>query len=409
MPENLTLNNGKNLQTTLAVKETIGCLVVPRISVKPRHTVEKVGKIFLKNHDLHSLPVVDEGTPVGIVHRYQLMDIFLIPYGRDLHGRKEISYFMDPNPIIVEENLPIERASQYITEVMYLPVAQDFIITQNGAYKGMGTVLDLLRKITALQIHNLKEENMRLAAEVEITQRLQQMLLPTEQELDDMDGLEIAGFMEPAEEVGGDYYDVFKHKNNIKIGIGDVTGHGLESGVLMIMAQTAVRTLQLHNEKDPVKFLNTLNQVIYGNVQRINADKSMTLSLLDYANGNLKVTGQHEEVIVVRAGGHIEKIDTIDLGFPIALEEDITAFIAELELQLNVHDVAILYTDGITEAENEKNEQYGIGKLCEVVKYHWQSSAQEIKQLIINDLKNFIGKQKIFDDITLLVIKRKMV
>ncbi len=89
----------------------------------------------------------------------------------------------------------------------------------------------LVRLKTHINIKRLKAENTRMSAELEITRRLQQMLLPKEQELDNVLGLEIAGFMEPAEEVGGDYYDVLQHHGRFLFGIGDATGHGLESGV----------------------------------------------------------------------------------------------------------------------------------------------------------------------------------
>src|SRR5262249_23888414 len=94
-------------------------------------------------------------------------------------------------------------------------------------------------EITALNAQ-LQAENLRLGAELEVARRLQKMVLPTATELQAIDELDIAGYMEPAAEVGGDYYDVLSHNGHIKIGIGDVTGHGLESGVLMLMAQTAV-------------------------------------------------------------------------------------------------------------------------------------------------------------------------
>jgi signal transduction histidine kinase len=132
--------------------EIIATLVVPRNYVEPTHTVEKVGKLFIANPNLQSVPVVYNKIPVGIVHRYQLMDIFLSTYGRDLYGKKPISRFMDTNPLIIEENLPVELASQHITRRMEYPVAQDFIITNNGEYKGVGTVLDLLKKVTDLKI-----------------------------------------------------------------------------------------------------------------------------------------------------------------------------------------------------------------------------------------------------------------
>jgi two-component system sensor histidine kinase ChiS len=267
---------------------------------------------------------------------------------------------------------------------------------------------ELLARIkTHLNIQKLKAENLRLAAELDITRQLQQMLLPRERELGTIAGLDIAGFMEPAEEVGGDYYDVLKYNDSLKIGIGDVTGHGLESGVLMVMVQTAVRTLLCNNETDPAKFLSTVNRTIYDNVQRMNSDKNLSLSLLDYQQGQLCLSGQHEEMIVVRADGFLERIDTIDLGFPIGLEEDIADFISHTQVQLHPGDVVVLYTDGITEAENLEGQQYGIERLCEVVRDNRQQSAEQIKQTVLDNVRAHIGKQKVYDDITLLVLKQK--
>ena len=254
----------------------------------------------------------------------------------------------------------------------------------------------------------LKVENLRMSAELDVTRRLQQMILPQQQELESIEGLEIAAFMEPADEVGGDYYDVLNHGGKATIGIGDVTGHGLESGVLMIMAQTAIRTLLVHNETYPVKLLQTVNQTLFDNVERMNCGKSMSLSLLEYRGDNiLRLSGQHEEVIVVRSSGEVEQIDTMELGFPIALEPDIADFIATTEIQLNSGDVVVLYTDGITEAFDMNKDEYGIEPLIEIVVLNREQSAAEIKQAIIDDLRRYIGEQKVFDDITLVVIKQK--
>jgi serine phosphatase RsbU (regulator of sigma subunit) len=255
----------------------------------------------------------------------------------------------------------------------------------------------------------LKAENVRLSAEVEITRQLQQMILPKENEFKAIEGLDIAGYMSPADEVGGDYYDVLYDNGQVKIGIGDVTGHGLESGVLMLMVQTAVRTLLTSDVKDPQEFLSILNRTIYGNLQRMHSDKNLTLSLLDYKNGQLRLSGQHEEMIIVRQQGDIELVDTIDLGFPIGLEEDIRDFVSQREVQLVENDIVILYTDGITEAENIEGKQYGIARLCEVVRANAGLGAKGIKTAVIEDLLAFIGTQKIYDDITLLVLKQKPV
>jgi phosphoserine phosphatase RsbU/P len=255
--------------------------------------------------------------------------------------------------------------------------------------------------------HQLQSENLRMGAELAVAKQLQQMILPKEEELAQIDELDIAGFMQPADEVGGDYYDVLRHNGTIKIGIGDVTGHGLESGVVMLMMQTAIRTLQTHNETDPVRFFDTLNRAIHNNIQRMNSSKHLTLTLLDYESGQLKLSGQHEEVIVVRLDGTVEQIDTFDLGFPLALEEDICPFIKQMQVKLSSGDVVVLYTDGITEAINAEKQQYGLNRLQKVVQQHIKQSASGIRQAVITDIQQYIKTQKLRDDLTLVILKQK--
>ena len=253
----------------------------------------------------------------------------------------------------------------------------------------------------------LQAENTRLNAELEITKGLQMMLLPKEKELSQIEDLEIVAFMEPAEEVGGDYYDILQHHGRLTISIGDVTGHGLESSVLTLMVQTAVRTLAENNETDPKRFFEVLNRAIYKNLQRIDSDKNLSLCLIDYYKGVLSLSGQHEQMLLVRSDGEIERIDTIDLGFPIGLEETVEDFVFQTQVHLNRGEVVVLYTDGITEAENNLGKHYGLEQLCSVVQQNWQHSADEIARAAIADLRSHIGLEKVYDDITLVVLKQK--
>lgn len=253
----------------------------------------------------------------------------------------------------------------------------------------------------------LKADNLRMGAELDILRQMQQMILPKQQELEDIEELDIAGYMEPADEVGGDYYDVLHTDGIVTIGIGDVTGHGLESGILMVMAQTAVRTLKEIQEQDPVRFLDTLNRTIYKNVSRMNSDKNLTLAILNYVAGAISISGQHEETIVVRKGGKIERIDTMDLGLPIGLDEEIADFISHTTVKLEPGDGVVLYTDGIPEARDIHGKFYEMERLCAAVSQNWHKDAEQVKQSVIEDVRRFIGKQKVFDDITLVVFKRK--
>jgi len=261
-------------------------------------------------------------------------------------------------------------------------------------------------EISALN-EKLTSENLRLGAELDVARRLQLMVLPKAAELESNPILDIASFINPADEVAGDYYDVLQDGAKTKIGIGDVTGHGLESGVLMLMVQSVARALQESGENDPKKFLTVLNRAIYKNVERTATDKHLSLAFVDYEDYQLTLSGQHEEALIVRGDSEVERIDTIDLGFPVGLEPDIGDFVDTKRVPFNDGDLLILYTDGITEAENPSGEFFGLDRLCDSARRHRLGRADQVKDGIIADLMQYIGTQKLHDDITLVVLRHR--
>jgi len=263
---------------------------------------------------------------------------------------------------------------------------------------------DANQEISALN-EKLRDENVRLGAELAVARQIQLMVLPRPFELEAIPGLEIAAYMRPADEVGGDYYDVLQNGSRIKIGIGDVTGHGLESGVLMLMVQSVARALQETDEADPHQFLDRLNRAIYKNIERTNTGKHLSLAFLDFEDERVTLSGQHEDVLVVRADGEVERIDTLDLGMPVGLENDISKFIDTRDILFESGDVIVLHTDGVTEAEDQDKRLFGFERLCQSAKKRQGGSAEDIKIGIIEDLMAHIGVQKIHDDITLVIIR----
>jgi serine phosphatase RsbU (regulator of sigma subunit) len=110
---------------------------------------------------------------------------------------------------------------------------------------------------------------------------------------------------------------------------------------------------------------------------------------------------------VVRQGGQVDRVDTLNLGFPLRLEETIADFVAEATVSVQPGERIVLYTDGITEAENAEGNLYGIERLCEVISQHGDQSAEAIKQAVVDDVTRYTGKQKVYDDLTLVVLKQK--
>jgi sigma-B regulation protein RsbU (phosphoserine phosphatase) len=111
---------------------------------------------------------------------------------------------------------------------------------------------------------------------------------------------------------------------------------------------------------------------------------------------------------LITKDARIKQIDTTDLGFIIGLEPSIEQFVSAMEVELREGDGVVLYSDGVIEARNQKLKTYGLERLCEVIKQSWQhNSAVQIQQAVITDLRQHINSEAIYDDITLLVIKRK--
>ncbi|TGR35813.1 SpoIIE family protein phosphatase, partial [Mesorhizobium sp. M8A.F.Ca.ET.198.01.1.1] len=89
------------------------------------------------------------------------------------------------------------------------------------------------------------------------------------------------------------------------------------------------------------------------NIERTSTGKHLTLAFLDFEDERVTLSGQHEDVLVMRAGGEVERIDTLDLGLPVGLENDISPFIDTRDIEFGSGDVIVLHTDGVTEAEDE--------------------------------------------------------
>ncbi|WP_235606839.1 GGDEF domain-containing protein [Syntrophotalea acetylenivorans] len=140
--------------------KTVECLAQTMPAVEPQVKVAEVGDMFSSMANLKTLPVVGEGDiPVGIVHRNTFMEIIGSRYGRDLYGREPIVKFMDAEPLVIDKNQPIEILSQLITSAGNFNALDHFIVTDKGLYAGIGTVMDLLREITDLQIKHARHAN----------------------------------------------------------------------------------------------------------------------------------------------------------------------------------------------------------------------------------------------------------
>lgn len=248
-----------------------------------------------------------------------------------------------------------------------------------------------------------RAEHARLAQELEIAARIQTGILPKHTRVS---GLEIASTMLPTDEVGGDYFDVIPVDRGCWLAIGDVAGHGLKTGLVMLMIQSIIAaTTHADPTAAPAKVWHALNHVLCDNVRvRLGQDEHATLSLLRYdIDGNIVVAGAHEDIVIYRQRlGRSEVIPTQGLwaGITQDLPPDATP---ESAFKLEPGDVMVLYTDGIVEAMDATGEQFGLERLCRLVERVGGEPTRDICEHINRTVLAHMHQQK--DDLTLLVTR----
>jgi phosphoserine phosphatase RsbU/P len=242
----------------------------------------------------------------------------------------------------------------------------------------------------------------RLRKDVQLAQRIQTSILPRALVVP---GLEIAAEMRPADEVGGDYYDVIPETNGAWFAIGDVAGHGVDAGLVMMMLQGIVAGV-VHHEPDagPASVLASANGVLYTNVRdRLQRDDHATLTLMRYEkSGHLTFAGAHEDLIVFRhMTGQVEVVRTE--GPWVGAIPDIHDVVREQQLHLDIGDVLVLHTDGVTEARKGR-EEFGLERLCGIVEEMGHSPVDEIVQAVQESVVSWMDAQ--MDDITVVALRR---
>ena len=247
-------------------------------------------------------------------------------------------------------------------------------------------------------------EQQRLKQEMALAQHIQTSLLPKNLKHPE---LEIEALMIPAEEVGGDYYDVlFDQEGHLWLGIGDVSGHGMTPGLIMMMAQTVHTTITTQLNVNPKQVVTMLNQVLYHNVtERLGADHFMTFTTLKYlGQGHFQHSGAHLDMIVYRqATQACEIVDTP--GAWLLFMSDIADATDELEFTLEIGDVLVLFSDGLIEAENAEKKLFGMERLVESVAAHIELPTANLRDAILSDVMAWSGN-RYDDDMTLMIVRR---
>jgi len=251
--------------------------------------------------------------------------------------------------------------------------------------------------------HYSAEQKRQLESELEIAHKLQKALLP--QEAPQVAGLQLAAFSKPAEIVGGDYFDFFRFRDGAHgLAIADVMGHGLPASMLMASLQSSLRILVPENDS-PAVVAQRLNSLFCHNIHLI---RFITLFLGHFnpATRELRFcnAGHNPPLLFHGQDSTANPIHWLrPTGAAIGLAESFIFTTGTVVLAPG--DILFLYTDGVTEAMNSKEEEFGEGRLAQLVQQKSGSSPKDLIAQLHHALHEFVGSRSFSDDLTIVVGK----
>jgi len=263
-----------------------------------------------------------------------------------------------------------------------------------------------LASVAALSLRNVAlaeeaAERLRMEKELKLGRRIQKALLPDH--LPEVSGFELYARNLPFHGVSGDFYQVLERAEGTEcvLLVADVSGKGIAASLLTASLE-ALAAGPIEDGQAPEDICAALSRRLH---RRTPPEKYATafLAVLEPASGHLRYTNAgHNPALLIRADGRVEKLDST--GPPIGLLA--TASFTAGEVDFAPGDLLVLYTDGITEAENSDEEEYGEHRLAAICLEHRAEPLDQLALTIKNDLMAFVGEIPFADDRTLVMARR---
>lgn len=267
-------------------------------------------------------------------------------------------------------------------------------------------VLTTLASVAAIRVENarlaearLQQE--RLERELQLAMEIQQRFQPTAPPV--VPGYELQGISFPCYEIGGDYYDFIEREDGrLVIALGDVSGKGTAAALLMSSLHASVHA-QTGSHDTLSETISAVNRYLADNIP---ANRFVTLfyAELDPASGALSfLNAGHNPPLIVHAAGTVEQLASG--GLPLGIKRN--AEYREGRTQMQMGDILVIYSDGVTEAASPSGEEFGATRLYEVVSRNIDASAAGVRDRIESALTKFSQGTQAADDITLVIVKRQ--
>ena len=295
------------------------------------------------------------------------------------------------------EHVAMRRdGSEFPVEVSIAP------LKLGNAYIFSGFIHEITARKAAEQKIRQSEVNLAIAqSEIKIAQQIQASLSPSEPIKSD--DFEVTGFCLPASQVGGDYFDYFfRNEDHLDMVIADVSGHSIGPALFMVETRSAIRT-QAKRPGTPSETLSVLNDFMFEDLD--NADYFITLFYLQYDITTRQLSyanAGHPPVLVLSPlQSEYKQLDAE--GMILGVRKNV--IFEEKTTTISKGDLILLYTDGLTEAENPAGDFFGVERVSEILIRYAQDSPEKIINALLMHLKQFCQSESFKDDITLMVFR----
>ncbi len=391
-----------------------------------RDNVERGLATRAANEDIRVLAVDDPGDPRGKIYDFSKTILNRLDKGKigtvviglsDIVIRDEI---MSLITIIVPITLvflgisiigSVVLATYTIRPIKALARGTEIIGTGNLDYRieidsrdELGQLAREFNQMTAQikEAKNKEIESRIMEEQMEMAKEIQEGLNPTG--FYEKGGIQLKGHTKAARGVGGDYFD-YIDINEEKVGalISDVSGKGVPASLVMVMIRTVFTSNISRGEVDCAGVIRAINESLSADFA---IDKFATLFFLIYDRSTEEIAfsnAGHGPLFCYRASKRSCTVTKLD-GVPIGIDED--SVYKQAKVKLYPGDIVVLYTDGVTEMRNEKQEDYGLQRVNKLIVDNSYLNAEEIVRLMVDDLEKFRGQEPPHDDTTILILKR---
>lgn len=385
-----------------------GDLAEACVAVSPEHTNAQIYEILGRHREMASLPVLEEGRPIGLINRTLFLTQISKPFYKELFEKKSCIAFMDKAPLIVDSHTPIEQLALMTVESGEKALADGYLVVEHGQFKGLGHGLELMRVIAEQQA----ERNRHIMQSIEYASVIQRSMLSVSDAALARSIKDACLVWEPRDTVGGDFYLFCDYPDGWFAAVADCTGHGVPGAFLTLLAHSALRqALDKHGPRDPARLMAEVSQSIKSSLGQAglgdgdgasNDGLDAAFLWFDAEASRISYAGARTPLLLHepgQAGVSIVDADRLGLGYP---DTPASASWTCKRFELRPGSVLMTCTDGlIDQIGGPKNIAFGKRRLREALMRHRELPMRELGVMLMAELRGYQGGQLRRDDLTL--------